>query len=65
MQPFERWYGNGMIRIRAVARVLVQPLGASAFAEQCNAVDAFGPEPVRFPMFVWALAQLIAVVRRP
>jgi hypothetical protein len=33
-------------------------------AQQGNAVDAFGPEPVRFPMFVWASAQLIAVVRR-
>ena len=31
-------------------------------AQHGIAADAFGPELVRFPMFVWALAQLNAVV---
>jgi hypothetical protein len=36
-----------MMLLKAGARFVVQPLGPSAFAEQRNAVDAFGPEPVR------------------
>jgi hypothetical protein len=43
---------------------LVAPTGATC-AEQGNAVDTFGPEPMRISMLVWASAQLIAVVRRP
>ncbi|WP_255525002.1 hypothetical protein [Trichocoleus sp. FACHB-591] len=31
-------------------------------AKQGNATNAFSPEPMRFLMFVWALARLIAVV---
>src|SRR3712207_7865601 len=34
-------------------------------AQHGIASDAFGPEPVRFPMFVWALARLNAVVACP
>jgi hypothetical protein len=39
---------------------VMRPIGYSAgAAQQGNAADAFGPEPVRFPMFVRALARLI------
>jgi hypothetical protein len=37
-----------MMATKTGARVGVQPLHRFGFAEQRNAVDAFGPEPVRF-----------------
>lgn len=41
------WLSNGMMLTKAGAHSLGQRPCRFGFAEQCNAVDAFGPEPVR------------------